>query len=94
MKKIEIELTPAEDKAFRRVAMDPQEWINNAVGHRIGTIIDKLYNLEVEYSVVNPEVAVIPTDRTEAALAWIIRNPLAGPKYSEDQLDPDAPFQP
>lgn len=94
MKTITIELTPAEDKAFRHIAMDPQEWINNAVGHRVGTIIDKLYNLEVEYSVVHPDITTIPTDRAQAALSWIIRNPLNGPKYPDEELDPDAPFQP
>ena len=69
MKTISITLTPAQDKAFNFVAVDPKEWIQMATGHRIGTIIDKLYNLEVEYSVINPNVEAIPTDKIQAALA-------------------------
>jgi hypothetical protein len=92
MKTISVTLTPAQDKAFNFVATDPKEWITLATGHRIGTIIDKLYNLEVEYSVINPNVESIPTDKIQAALAWIARNPLATPKYPTEQFNPDAPF--
>lgn len=92
MKTITVSLTPAQDKAFRFVAVDPKEWMQLAAGHRIGTIIDRLYNLEVEYSVINPNVPTIPTDKMQAALAWIARNPLPGPLYSNDQFNPDAPF--
>jgi hypothetical protein len=89
---ITIELTAAEDKAFRHIAQDPLEWIQNATGHRIGTIIDKLYNLEVEYSVINPTIETVPTDRLEAALSWIERNSTTEPKYPTESFDPDAPF--
>jgi hypothetical protein len=58
--------------------------------HKI--IIDKLYNLEVEYSVINPDVPTVPTDKIQAALAWITRNPLSGPLYPDEQFNPDAPF--
>ncbi len=92
MPEITIELTTAEDKAFRHIAMDPQEWIQNATGHRVGTIVDKLYNLEVEYSVLHPNIETIPTDRVAAAIAWIDRNPLTEPKYPNESFDPDAPF--
>jgi hypothetical protein len=92
MKTISITLTPAQDKAFHFAAADPKEWISMATGHRIGTIIDKLYNLEVEYSVINPNVPTVPTDKIQAALSWIARNPQAGPLYPDDQFNPDAPF--
>ena len=92
MKTITLTLTPAQDKAFKFVAADPKEWISMATGHRIGTIIDRLYNLEVEYSVINPNVESIPTDKIQAALAWIARNPLPGPMHPNEQFNPDAPF--
>lgn len=92
MKTISITLTPAQEKAFRYVAKDPKEWIQMATGHRVGTIVDKLYNLEVEYSVVNPDVPTIPTDKLQAAVSWINRNPHSEPKYPDDTFNPDAPF--
>jgi len=92
MKTITVSLTPAQDKAFHFVATDPKEWLQLATGHRVGTIVDRLYNLEVEYSVINPNVPTIPTDKIQAAISWIERNPKDGPLYSNDQFNPDAPF--
>jgi hypothetical protein len=92
MKTITLTLTPSQDKAFRFIAVDPKHWITMATGHRIGTIVDRLYNLEVEYSVANPAVPTIPTDKIQAALAWIARNPLDSHMHDHETFNPDAPF--
>jgi len=43
-----VTLTAAQDKAFRHIALDPQEWINNAVLSRVSVAVDKIYRAEVD----------------------------------------------
>jgi hypothetical protein len=43
-----ITLSPAEQKALAHVALDPQEWINNAVHERCRIAIDEIVNAEVQ----------------------------------------------
>lgn len=43
-----ITLTEAEDKALRYVAVDPQEWIDNAVHNRCRIAIDEISSKEVQ----------------------------------------------
>lgn len=47
-KKFTIELSDAEFKALSQVAIDANEWIQNAVHFRCATAIDDIVNSEVQ----------------------------------------------
>ena len=63
-----VTLTDAEDKALRHVAVDPQDWIDNAVHNRCRIAIDDIYNAEVERMTADPEITSIPADKTQVVL--------------------------
>jgi hypothetical protein len=48
MKTYTIEITDAQDKALRHVALDPQQWIQNVVNVRCDVAIDDIVKLEIE----------------------------------------------
>lgn len=48
MKQYTITLTPAEDKALSIVALDQNEWIQNAVHERCRLAIEEIVALEVQ----------------------------------------------
>ena len=64
-----VTLTDAEDKALRYVAIDPQDWIDNAVHNRCRIAIDEIYNAEVERMVADPNVTTIPADKEAVVLS-------------------------
>jgi len=64
-----ITLTDAEDKALRYVALDPQDWIDNAVHNRCRQAIDQIYAEEVERMTNDPEVDSIPANKEQVVLA-------------------------
>ncbi len=43
-----VTLTDVEDKALRVVAMDPQDWIDNAVHERCRIAIDSISQAEIQ----------------------------------------------
>jgi hypothetical protein len=43
-----ITLSPAEQKALAHVALDPQDWIDNAVHERCRVAIEEIVNAEVQ----------------------------------------------
>lgn len=43
-----VTLTEVEDKALRVVAMDPQDWIDNAVHERCRIAIDSIAQSEIQ----------------------------------------------
>lgn len=43
-----ITLSPAEQKALIHVALDPQDWIDNAVHERCRVAIEEIVNAEVQ----------------------------------------------
>jgi len=69
-----ITLTDAEDKALRYVALDPQEWIDNAVHNRCSQAIDQIYQEEVERMTNDPEVDSIPANKEQVVLSAEIQS--------------------
>lgn len=63
-----ITLTDAEDKALRHVALDPQEWIDNAVHNRCRIAMDEIYNAEVARMTADPDITTIPADKNQVVL--------------------------
>lgn len=62
-------LTDAEDKALRYVALDPQEWVDNAVRHRCYQAINEIYREEIDRMTADPDVESIPADKEAVVLA-------------------------
>jgi hypothetical protein len=48
MKTYTIEITDAQDKALRHVALDPQQWIQNVVNVRCDVAVDDIVKVEIE----------------------------------------------
>ena len=63
-----ITLTDAEDKALRVIALDPQDWIDNAVHNRCRIAIDNIYAAEVERMTADPDITTIPADKNQVVL--------------------------
>lgn len=63
-----VTLTDAEDKALRHVALDPQDWIDNAVHNRCRQAVDQIYQQEVERMTNDPDITTIPADKTQVVL--------------------------
>lgn len=63
-----ITLTDAEDKALRVIALDPQDWIDNAVHNRCRIAIDDIYTAEVERMTADPDITTIPADKNQVVL--------------------------
>lgn len=89
---VTLTLTEAQDKAFRFIALCPQDWIQNAVDHRLGTAEEKIWELQCEYCLQNPNISTIPTSKRQAIADYFARLPeeLHGPQFPE--CDPNAPF--
>ena len=64
-----ITLTDAEDKALRVIALDPQDWIDNAVHNRCRIAIDDIYTAEVERMTADPDITSIPADKEAVVLS-------------------------
>ena len=64
-----ITLTDAEDKALRVVALDPQDWIDNAVHNRCRIAMDEIYNNEVARMTADPDITSIPADKEAVVLS-------------------------
>lgn len=64
-----ITLTDAEDKALRVVALDPQDWIDNAVHNRCRIAMDEIYTAEVARMTADPNVTTIPADKEAVVLS-------------------------
>ena len=65
MRNIVFEITDNEQKVLDHYCMDPQDWIENAVTHLIEGAKEKIYNLEVERILADPDVSTLVTDRNE-----------------------------
>jgi len=64
-----ITLTDAENKALAYVAVDPQDWIDNAVKERCRLAIEEIFQLEVQRMLADPNITEIPADREAVVLA-------------------------
>jgi SRSO17 transposase len=64
-----ITLTDSENKALAHVAVDPQEWIDNAVKERCRLAIEEIFQREIQRMVADPTITEIPADRDAVVLA-------------------------
>lgn len=64
-----IELTDAELKALAYVALDPHDWMVNAVKERCRIAMEEIFQDEVARMVQDPDVKEIPADRETVVLA-------------------------
>ena len=64
-----VTLTDAEDKALRVAALDPQDWIDNAVHNRCRIAMDDIYTAEVARMTAEPDITSIPADKEAVVLA-------------------------
>lgn len=80
-----ITLTDAENKALAYVALDPQEWVNNAVHERCRLAIEEIFQAEVQRMLVDPTITEIPADRDAVVLAANIKS--AAERQAEIESD-------
>ena len=66
-----VTLTEAQDKAFRHIAVDPQEYIENAILSRCRAAIDEIARAEIERKLVAGET--ISGSKEEIVLAANIK---------------------
>lgn len=57
-----ITLTEAEDKALAHVAVDIQEWIQNAAKERARIAMEQIFQNEVTRMIADPAITDIPAD--------------------------------
>jgi hypothetical protein len=69
-----ITLTEAENKALGYVAVDQQDWINNAVKERCRVAIEEIFQIEVQRMLADPTITEIPADRDAVVLAANIQS--------------------
>jgi len=69
-----IILTEAEEKAFAYIALDPQEWIQNAATVRARIAMEEIFQSEVQRMIADPEITEIPADREAVVLAANIKS--------------------
>ena len=68
-----ITLTDAELKALAHVALDPQEWIDNAVHERCRLAMEEIFTIEVSRMIADPSITEIPADREVVVLSADIK---------------------
>ena len=76
MRNIVFEITDNEQKVLDHYCMDPQDWIENAVTHLVEGAKEKIYNIEVERIMADPDIATLVTDRNE--IVNMYNGPLKG----------------
>lgn len=69
-----IELSDAEVKAMEHVALDVQEWVDNALKNRARIAMDEIYQAEVSRMTADPEITAIPADKEAVVLAADIKS--------------------
>jgi len=68
-----IELNDAEVKAMEFVAVDVQDWVENALKNRARIAMDEIYNSEVTRMTADPDTVSIPADKEAVVLAADIK---------------------
>ena len=81
-----VTLTDAEDKALRYIALDPQDWIDNAVHNRCRQAVDQIYTEEVERMTNDSSVESIPANKEQVVLAAEIQSAAERQAQSESDL--------
>lgn len=87
-----ITLTEAEDKALRHVALDPQEWIDNAVHNRCRIAIDEISSKEMQRRLDAGET--ISGTKEDIVLSANIKSAAELQKEAEEQMAKDLPPTP
>lgn len=77
-------LTDAEVKAMEYVALDVQEWADNALKNRARIAMDEIYDTEVARMTDDPEITSIPADKEAVVLAADIKS--AAQRNAEAEL--------
>ena len=72
-----IELTDAETKAMEYVALDVQDWADNALKNRARIAMDEIYTAEVARMTADPTITSIPADKEAVVLAADIKSAAA-----------------
>lgn len=78
---ITITLTDAEYKALSFVAVDPQDWVQNAASVRALAAMDEIFQAEIANALNNPKVKTIPANREQVVLNSTL--PLAAERLVE-----------
>ena len=76
-----LALTDAQLKALAYVAVDPQDWIENAVHERCRLAMEEIFTTEVTRMISDPSITEIPADREAVVLAADIKS--AAQKHQE-----------
>jgi len=69
-----LTLSDAQLKALAYVAVDPQEWIENAIHERCRIAMEEIFTIEVTRMVADPETTSIPADREAVVLAADVKS--------------------
>lgn len=69
-----IKLTEAQNKALSYVAVDPEEWIRNAVFERARLAMEEIFQLELQRMLNDPDIKEIPADREAVVLSANIKS--------------------
>lgn len=69
-----VTLTEEEHKALAYVAVDPQEWIDNAVHERCRLAIEEIVQQEIQRMMQDPNTTEIPADKAAVVLAANIKS--------------------
>jgi|TARA_B110000305_G_scaffold108420_1_gene122009 hypothetical protein len=76
MRNIVFEITDNEQKVLAHYCMDPQDWIENAVGHLIEQAKDKIFESELDRILEDPDIATMVNDRD--SVIGLYNGPLKG----------------
>jgi hypothetical protein len=80
-------LTDAETKAMEYVAVDVQEWADNALKNRARIAMDEIYDTEVARMTDDPEITSIPADKEAVVLAADIKSAVQRNAESEAEME-------
>ena len=81
-----ITLTDAEAKAMEYVALDVQDWADNALQNRARIAMDEIYNEEVARMTADPTITSIPADKEAVVLAADIKSAAVRQAESEAEM--------
>ena len=81
-----IELNDAEVKAMEYVALDVQDWADNALQNRARIAMDEIYDAEVARMTADPTITSIPADKEAVVLAADIKSAAVRNAESEAEM--------
>lgn len=65
MRNVTFEITDVQYKVLANQALDPQDWVENAVGHLCELAKDQMVEAELNRMMADPNVHTMTTDRNE-----------------------------